>query len=411
MDAAFFICCLTLASSFVLVTRMTAQVPPAGAQAPANKPAAAVQLSADECVQFARSMEASIKQGDLKAFDRLVSWNALLSRATDSLGFPPQHRAGFQRGVMDSLTSDKGFAAQIAGQVAAGGSYKFVRVRERNAQSSVLLRLVTDAGLNYHEWLLTKEGDNILASDVYIFLSGELLSDTLRRSALPVAREMSKSFVQRLTTTESEYVKQLDLLAEMAEQLREGRHAEVLEAYARLPEVLQREKSVLLLLHQAASKTGEDDLLKVIDDFRRYYPDDVCLDFLLIDYYALRKEHDKALATIDRLDASVGGDPHLDLLRAESVYQQGDVARAFELVRKSNAADPDAVEPYWTMLGLAVLEKDHVKTLAALERIESRFGIDLGGVAQAPEYSEFRKSPQGEKWTRAHAKVGDPPNQ
>ncbi len=67
--------------------------------------------------------------------------------------------------------------------------------------------------------------------------------------------------------------------------------------------------------YQAAAQTGEAELLQVVEDFRGYYPDDVCLDFLLVDYHVLRKEHDKALEAIDRLDASVGGDTHLNLLR------------------------------------------------------------------------------------------------
>jgi hypothetical protein len=408
LDVAFRAACLA-SWALILVNGARAQAPSVTKPAAATTPAIA-QLTDDECAQFARSMEACIKQGDLKAFDRLADWNALLNKATDSLGLPPQHRAGFHRGAIERLSSDKGFAAQIARPVAAGGSYKFLRVRERDGQPTVLFRLISDGGLNYHEWLLTKPADNVLASDVYIYVSGELLSETLRRSALALAKEASKSFLERLTLAESEYVKHIDLAVEMGDHLRAGRHAEVLKTYARMPEVLRREKGSLLLRYEAAANIGEAELLKVIDDFRGYYPDDVCLDFLLIDYHAIRKEHDKAIEAIDRVDASVGGDPHLDLLRAESVYQKGDAPNAFELVRQANAADPDAIEPYWTLLGLTVLEKDHDKTLAALERIESRFAVDLSGVARAPEYEAFRNSPQGQEWTRSHAQAGIRPN-
>jgi hypothetical protein len=402
---------LAFAATLVSLDAVRSQTPstpmPANPRA-ANK-SAAVQLSEDECIQFARSMEACIKQRDLKAFDRLVDWNSILNKATDSLGFPPQHRAGFHRGVMDSVTSDNGFAAQIAGHAAGGGSYKFLRVRERGGQPSVLFRMVSEAGLNYHEWLLAKSGGSVLASDIYIYISGELLSETFRRSALPIAKEASRSFIERLTVAESEYVKNIDQLATMVDQMQQGRHADALATYARLPEVLRRDKGTLLLRYQAAAKTSEAELLKVVEDFRAYYPDDVCLDFLLIDYHVLRKEHHQVLEAIDRMDASVGGDAHLNLLRAESVYQQGDAARAFDLVRKANAADPDAIDPFWTLLGLAVLEKDHDKTLACLERLETRFGINMSGVAQAPEYEEFRKSPQGQKWQRAHASLPGQP--
>jgi tetratricopeptide (TPR) repeat protein len=404
---------LAFAATLISLNPVRAQTPatnPLAKISPANKSAPA-QPSEDECIQFARAMEACIKQRDLKAFDRLIDWNAILNKATDSLGFPPQHRAGFHRGVMDSVTSDKGFAAQIASHAAAGGSYKFLRVRERGGQPSVLFRMVSDAGLNYHEWLLAKTGTNVLASDVYIYISGELLSDTFRRSALPLAKEASRSFIERLAVAESEYVKNIDQLAMMVDQMQQGRHGEALATYARLPEVLRREKGTLLMRYQAAAKTSEAELLQVVEDFRGYYPDDVCLDFLLVDYHVLRKEYDKVLEAIDRLDASVGGDAHLNLLRAESVYQQGDTAQAFELVRKANAADPDAIDPYWTLLGLAVMEKDHDKTLACLERLESRFGMNMSGVQQAPQYADFIASPEGQKWQRAHASAAGQPSQ
>ncbi|HJQ79882.1 MAG TPA: hypothetical protein VJ828_08005 [Lacipirellulaceae bacterium] len=62
--------CLAFAAGYFVVSAALAQAPPAANAPDANKPA--VQLSEDECVQFARSMEAALKQSDLKAFDRLV---------------------------------------------------------------------------------------------------------------------------------------------------------------------------------------------------------------------------------------------------------------------------------------------------------------------------------------------------
>ena len=206
-------------------------------------------------------------------------------------------------------------------------------------------------------------------------------------------------------------MKNIDQLAMMIDQMQQGRHAEALATYARLPEVLRRKKGTLLMRYQAAAQTGETELLQVVEDFRGYYPDDVCLDFLLVDYHVLRKEHDKALEAIDRLDASVGGDTHLNLLRAESVYQQGDTARAFELVRKANAADPDAIDPYWTLLGLSVMKKITTKPWLASSALESRFGMNMGGVEQAPQYADFIASPQGQQWQRSRANTASQPAQ
>jgi tetratricopeptide (TPR) repeat protein len=391
---------LAVLAPFVLTGCAESPAPPS-APSPARI-ASAAPISDDECAAFARSLEASLRQSDVNTFNNHVDWKALVNTTTAGLGMPAQSEAGFHQGLLDSIRSETGFASQIIKQVAAGGSYTFLRIREMNGQKTVLFRMSTDAGLNYHEWLLANNGDNVLATDVYIYLSGELLTTALRRFALPVATQESKSLLQKLTTAESEYVTHLPKVAQMAEQLRQGRHDEVLRVYDTLPPALRQEKNLLLIRHQAASQISEQELLKAIDDFRAHHPADVCLDFLLIDYYALQGEHDKAIQSVDRLDASVGGDTYLDTLRADAVYKSGDTQKAFAIIDNSIAKSPDLIDLYWTSLGLSLLAKDHDRTLRSLRAIEDRFQLDLSGAHTQPQYAEFAQSPQGQEWIQAH---------
>ena len=66
----------------------------------------------------------------------------------------------------------------------------------------------------------------------------------------------------------------------------------------------------------------------MLEDFRKYYSQDPCLDLLLIDYYTLKKDYAQAIPCVDRLDKSVGGDPYLNVLRAASTSAAGHLNEA-----------------------------------------------------------------------------------
>ncbi len=83
------------------------------------------------------------------------------------------------------------------------------------------------------------------------------------------------------------------------------------EALAQLKGLLRPEtkkrKSILLLRLRAAQASDEKEYAEVLEDFRKLYPNDACLDLLLIDYYTLKKDFPRALESIDRLDRGLWG--------------------------------------------------------------------------------------------------------
>jgi tetratricopeptide (TPR) repeat protein len=398
-----------LARVVLLPVTLGAIVQPAFAldNPPADRDAGAA-VSQEECLNFAHSLEKAVKDGDSGTANRLIDWKALSEAATDGLGMPDKERANFGRGVIDALTSDTGFITTVHKQVIAGGSYRFIRCREMGGRKTVLFRLINQMGFNYHEFRLRKQAENVQADDVYIYLAGEKLSKTLRRSAIPFAQHFSRNWFEKLTQSESEYIKHIDKFQALSDALRAKRYNEALRIYAGLPEALQKDKMILLMRYQAASQTSGEEVLKAAEDFRRFYPNDICLDFLLIDFYTLRKEHDKALESIDRLDKSLGGDAFLNSRRADMLYAKHETAKAYELVEKAIADSPDLVDPYWTLAGISLMEKDHARTLDFLQRIEKNFKLDLSGVGKSAAYAEFARSPQGQEWLRAHQRSANP---
>ena len=176
----------------------------------------------------------------------------------------------------------------------------------------------------------------VQAADLYLYAAGELFSETLHRGFLHAAAETSPSLLARLTQQEGDYVKNLDKLETLARCVQDGQTAKAMDIYARLPQSLKKEKSVLLLRVQAAQSLDLGQLDAAIRDFRSAFPHDPVVNRLLIDTFFLHQEYAKARASIDRLDRSLGGDPYLNVLRANAYLAEKQYKTAKELLPQSH---------------------------------------------------------------------------
>lgn len=397
-----------------------AEKDPAGvAKGPAKVPAAAPAVTAaaesqtpvwqtptdEECRQFAKSLEQIVQSGDLAAFNNVVDWDAILDKATS--GFPgiEKARRQFTAGVKQTMGSRTGLGWNVAQQVTNGGSYRFLRIHSKYDQKRVLFRflLAGQQGVNYHDFVLVRQSDGkIRAVDLYIFLSAEMLSTTIRRGFVPVVAEVSKSVLAKLTGAENEYIKHIKIVSQMSNAVVSGNSQQALEIYRRLPPVLQKDKNLLLLRLRAAQATGDETLYVVaIDDFRRCHPNDPCIDMLAIDGHILNKRYDEALKCIDRLDKAVGGDTYLDVLRANLRIAQGDHEAARALAQKAIDAEESLVDAYWTLVAIALAEKNFDETTRLLNLIIQKFNVEIGDLSGNPMYAEYIKSPQYKQWMQS----------
>ena len=386
------------------VTKSPAKVPVAAPVAPAA--AESWQTPTDEeCRQFAKSLEQIVQSGDLAAFNNVIDWDAILEKATSGLPCPEKTRRQFIIGAKQAMGSRMGFGWNVAQQVANGGSYRFLRIHSKYDQKRVLFRFLVagQQGVNYHDFLLVRQSDGkIRAVDSYVFMSAEMLSTAIRRGFVPVVAEVSKSVLAKLTGAESEYIKHIKIVLQMSNAVVSGNSQQALEIYRRLPPVLQKDKNLLMMRLRAAKATGDETLyVAAIDDFRRYHPNDPCVDMLAIDGHILNKRYDEALKCIDRLDKAVGGDPYLDVLRANLRIVQGDHEAARVLTQKAIDAEEALVEAYWTLVTIALAEKNFDETTRLLNLIIQKFNVEIGDLSGNPPYAEYIKSPQYRQWMQS----------
>ena len=73
---------------------------------------------------------------------------------------------------------------------------------------------------------------------------------------------------------------------------------------------------------------AEDVYTKAVDDYRGAHPKAANLELMLIDYYFFKEEFQKVLEVVDKLDQRVGGDPYLNLYRANSHFMRDEPGKA-----------------------------------------------------------------------------------
>lgn len=359
-----------------------------------------------ECQTFADAMERAVGNKNQYEFQQLLNFEGVIDKAMVGIELSEKDNTGLRRAMSKVIPQ---WTNQFMTQATAG-SYQLLRTRTgQNGVRQALFRLNSDDGINYHRFDLIRNNSNkIVCGDIYIYTTGEYYSTTIRRVMLPIIAHETRSIMDRLSGTENAVVKYLPQMQQMQKAIQRGDGASAIRVFKTLPEELKKAKFVLLLRMNAAPAAGESEYMAAMEDFRKYHPNDLCLDFIGIDYFLLREEYDECYACIDRLDKAVGGDPVLALLRAPILRQQGQYAKARQYMQPLLQDETHAEEAYMELLENFVAEKNHAETARTLSTLTERFGIEWD-LRSVPEFGDFVASAEYNTWRSGGSPANSPP--
>jgi len=350
--------------------------------------------SEKEATEFARKIESSILTDEGAWVDQNFDLVGLLETALKDVQGDPKRKDGFGRGVRESFQLGKATAEAVKEK----GRYTFIRTRSIGGKVRLLFRLVTPAGFNYHDFLLGSSAKSGLAIvDLYIYTSGEWISQTFRRAFVTMLASDPAGGKLR----DNEYMKNLDKIQKMTALKNEGKNAEVLQVFASLPAGLKTDKTLLLMRCQAALEVGEKEAIEAIEAMRKVYPQDPALSLLSIQPFLSLKKYDQALACVDALEKETGGDPYLDYERGEIQFAAGAMDKARQAGVRAVETDPKLKEPRWLLVSVSLREKKFDETARQLTAIEKELGIRIADLTRVAVYAEFVKSPEYGDWMKS----------
>ena len=348
-------------------------------------------------VAYTTELENGINAGDPSMLDSRVDLERLIERSTRDTSTPKGFADGFAKGVRRSGIN---LGKQLVEAQDDESDFHLLRLRMDGGAPHALYRVISQAGINYLDFELARNAKGeVVIVDIYPHISGELFSQTLRRTFLQAAKEAGYDIVDKMMGKEQEFLKNIPKLQTMQRLAQEQKFAEVVKTFGELPASLRQNKSFLLIRLNASSHLDESEYQKAILEFEKAYPNDPSLDLISIDGHMMRKDYAAVMKTIDRLDARVK-DPYLQYLRGSVMLEKGDGKEARRLFQAAITAEPRLAMPYWVLIGLSLQDKKYKDTARHLAAIERDAKVEVGDLEALEQYAGFVKSKEYKAWNK-----------
>ncbi|HUG94345.1 MAG TPA: hypothetical protein VML55_26175, partial [Planctomycetaceae bacterium] len=159
-----------------------------------------------------------------------------------------------------------------------------------------------------------------------------------------------------------------------------------------------------------AKSLGVDECLLAMQEFRQRFLADPALDLAAIDFHTSNGEFDKALEAIDRLDAAIGGDPALNVIRASLKIGQKDLDAARALLNEAISREAAVEHALWELAVVSVAEEKFGEAVERLSDIERRFGIRRPNFIEAPEFAALAGTAEYEQWQQSRGQAAPSPD-
>ena len=343
--------------------------------------------------EFALQVETAAATEDAAAINDRVDVDGLAALIT--MGYEPATRTNNR--LRAQLRSQLDWGQAITGAVAAGGNYRLLRLREEHGHVRALYRLNTPEGLNYHDMLLVADDAGIWIRDIYVYASGEWLSDSLRRPYL-VAVSHNDVIGPDMAPRDRLFVAHRADLARPQTRVLAGDHTKALSVYRVLPAALQQEKFVQLSRAVSAARVGGAALQTAQAEYARLFPGDIGFDLILAEAAREQGAAADADTAIDRVDRALGGDPYLNVLRGVIALRREQYQRARDLAEDAIMEESQLSEAHMLRIAAVLGARDHKGTADALTTAQDKAGLQFGSLDRQPAFADFLDSSPGKKW-------------
>ncbi len=324
------------------------------------------QLTKDEAVEFAKELQQNMAKGNGSFLDEAFDKKEFTKR----MNLPDDNEArGYARGVMQKLT----IGSQITNALTDKDNFSFVKHYVKNDTQHVLFRLYTDndGSLNYHDYELMKSGDKCKIADVYIYMSGETLAETLGNLYTIFSNHASSSN----KSLSPENLDGLEDFKRLKDLVQKGKSAEAKEIFDKLPLYLRNTKIALLMNTRICSNLENEKYSKAIALYKEHFPNEPNLNMIMIDGYFLQKDYTSALNAINALDSQINKDPLLDYYRYLSYNLLQDSEHANACLKKVVGTMPDFQKGFLELIAVNLEAKNNkaADSLIAIYRKKAKF--------------------------------------
>ena len=280
-----------------------------------------------QALDAGHAIETATNNGDVYAAEHFLFPDSLLENIRQKSQFlkEPGNLASFRSAFISSFFNGS-FGRQLMANI-HNGNYRLMREYDLKGRKHLVFRLFGDGGLNYHDFLLVRVGDSIKAGDLHTFSLDEWVSSQIARLTDMIGKS-------------SNFNDDVAIIQKMNAQTSKQDYAGVKQTYDQLDQKYKQQKFIQSIYIQACHHIDLTLYEKALTDYSLSFPDATSCYLLMIDLYYLKKDYDKELEVVNKLDKVVGGDPILDLFRGNIYSLMNKPAQALVCYENVYRYDP-----------------------------------------------------------------------
>lgn len=346
---------------------------------------------------IAQEIEASFHDLSTDGFNEYFDTESFKVKLISNIDFSSNdpYIRGFLDGVRDAGNK---LALKIINEIENGAYYNLINYRYNIVEKAYYFTFriyPEETGINYHDYKVCSDGKDIKVNDIYIYLSGEHLSETLNRIfKMSLEDEKNNTFNSKGSTLNSMFK-----VMNAQKLLQEGKVRQAYEMVDAITGPMKNEKFFLLIKALIASSYDDKIYEDILSEFAKLYPDDPTLYLKLIDYYFLKENYKMVHIYLDKLMFETDDD-FLNLMKAHAYLLQEDFINAEKYYNYIKVNYPASFSAYIGEMISLSYQNRFEETLAIAQNLVDD-GYDKNELTQFFEEKEPDGSNQLEAFVRS----------
>jgi hypothetical protein len=214
--------------------------------------------------------------------------------------FNTSFKAGFFKGF-------DAFPLKIIESMEKDNSYDIVNYYYSDSEQKyhLLFRMFSDEeGLNYHDYQLNYVNEKFLIEDLYIYSTGEYLSETLRQLYLMA---IPKEYIDDIDMNKNRIVN-IFFILQYKQLLEKKEYKKAFDLLNNLEGDIKNQKIYYTLKIQVASEINDVYYMEAIDELLKKFPDDPSTQLMAVDYHVMLKDYNATMSALNALQEATEDD-------------------------------------------------------------------------------------------------------
>jgi tetratricopeptide (TPR) repeat protein len=349
-------------------------------------------LESNRLNKFANCIEESIQNGNPSFLNKAFDFNFFMQKIYSV--HKSNNETEFNEGFQEGLKNNFDIGSMIINEINKKGSYTFLHSSTKNGSPRLLFRLMSEKGINYHEYEIKQVDGNPMIVDIFLFNSGENISESIG-SIYETFRTMNA----KDNIESNEALVNYKELQKIKTLVSRGKNRKAFNYWLNLPTEIRCTKTFLIAGIQLASGMDKEKFELAYTDFQKFFPDNQSKFLIPIEGFIASGNYPKALSCIDSLDARLDTDPMLNYLRAKFLYEMGNKIESANRLNMLIQSIPDFENGYLSLLQLYINDKAYLKATEILDKMVSNLNYYKSSMnSYLSNYPEFYQSNEFQIW-------------